>query len=915
MATETVVIRFRADGTRVVERGIDRIQKKSAGAATTVGFLKRALGFVGVAAALRGLIGTIAKFEQAISTVGAVSGATASQLADLENKAKELGATTRFSATQAAEGLTFLSRAGFDVSESLEAIGPTLQLAQAGALDLGRAADIASNILQGFRLETSETTRVVDVLAKAANSSNTNVAQLGDAMAKAAPIASGLGISIEETTAAIGALSNAGIQGESAGAGLVRVLSELESPSSKTIKLFKTLGVEASQFKVSQVGLTAAIKTLAEAGVDAGNSLEAFGVRGGPAFEVLSSSIPDIEKLNTELDNAAGTAAKVSAVMDDNLNGALLSVKSAFEAVVLAIGDLQGSGLETFFRGLASGLRFVANNAEELAKAVGAGLLVPALLLAASAVRKLTLAMASNPAGLFAVAISSAVAALVFFRKEIKLSEDGVVSLDNVIGVFVDNIAISFNFVKDLLSDVFGPFADSSEKAVGEAEGSFFGFARTIAKIADIITFPFQNAVAQIALAFRFGFDAIRSGVVQAVNFIIRKIDGFLISIQRNLNEVIRLTNKVTAQASAAVGLAGKGLDIKNVVVGQIGEIENSFAGAGETWARASVDSFKKLSEGPGGFEQILESIVAQSRLKAEEAAAAASNAALLAPERQELPTSGGGAATAADVTGGGDEKENQLLRDKASILAQVTEQRKVAAEQLVIDTQNLTTLNELRASGAITQEEFNMLIDEMGIKMTENTGPMEGFRKAFEKIGTTAEDVGNQIGNALVGAIGKASDALADFAVNGFQDVDSLREAFADLLKDLAKQIIKIIIQTLILKAIQAGLGGAGGGTGQVVGTAVGSAAGGAATSGARAAGGPVSGGDPFLVGERGPEVFTPTRTGNITPMSPESMKPEVNVQVVNVQDPNDVTEAMNSPEGQQTILNTIRQNPEALQ
>ena len=910
MATENVVLRFRADGVRSVERGIDSIANRAKKSATAVQFLKRSLGFIGVAAALRGTISVIAQFEQAISTVGAVSGATSSELVKLRDIAKELGANTRFSATQAAEGLTFLARAGFDVNESLEAIGPTLNLAQAGALDLGRAADIASNVLQGFRLETDQATRVTDVLAKAANSSNTNVAQLGDAMAKAAPFASGLGVSIEETTAAIGALSNAGIQGESAGAGLVRVMAELESPSSKTIELFKKLGVEASQFKVSQVGLTVAIQTLAEAGVDAGDALEAFGVRGGPAFEVLSSSIPDVKELNKELNESAGAAAEVARQMDDNLNGALLATKSALEAVVLGFGELSGSGLEDFFRGLADALRFAASNAGELAQAIGIGLLVPAINLATAAFKRLAIAIAANPIGALTVAITLVVSSLVLFRKNIKLSEDGLVSLDNVIGVFADNIAISFGFVKELLNNVFSNFTFFAKKELAETEKGFFGFARTVAKVADTITFPFQNAVTQIALAFRFGFASIGELAVNVFNSILRSLDGLLIGLQRRLNIFIEKLNVLSAQAGSIIGRGG-GFNIGTVDIPQFGEIENTFKDAGRDWAQAAVDAYQKLVKGDGGFTQILNGIIAQSTLGAQEAAAAASNkAALAAPETAPLPTGdAGGDPLAAN------EKENVLLRDKASILAQVTEQRRVSAEQELINNANQQSINELLKEGSITLDEYNILVEEMGLKMTESQSAMDGFREAFAAIGTTAADVGRQIGEALVGAIDKASDALADFAVNGFTDVESLKEAFSDLLLDLGKQILKIIIQTLILKAIQASLGvtfdptsaGAQAGSVAVDG-------GGTAVLPPRAAGGPVSKGDPFLVGENRPEIFRPTQSGNITPMSPESMRPEVNLQVVNVQSLDEVTEALNSPEGQQVILNTVRQNPESL-
>lgn len=365
--------------------------------------------------AARRATSTLANFAQEMSTVRAITGATEAQFASLTMEAQRLGATTRFSASDAASGLTFLARAGFEADEALGSLGGTLRLAQAGGLDLGSAADIASNILTGFRLEVQETSRVVDVLALAANSSNTNVFQLGEAMKFVAPVAAGLGVSVEEAAAAIGALSDAGLQGSLAGTGLRRVLSELESPSQKTRDILASVGVTTDEVRVSTVGLQRAMARLAAAGIDTGQALEIFGDRGGPAFEVLSSSIPRVNELKQSLDGAAGTAERIATIMDDNLNGALLAVRSATEAVVLSLGELQGTALEDGLNGLASGLRFFAENADTAvtfatafgvalaASKIGAVTAIPAVRAYAASVALVGPAAATATAGLTAL--------------------------------------------------------------------------------------------------------------------------------------------------------------------------------------------------------------------------------------------------------------------------------------------------------------------------------------------------------------------------------------------------------------------------------------------------------------------------------------------------------------------------------
>lgn len=347
---------------------------------------------------LRSGLGTIASYGQEMSTVRAITQATAGQFADLSEEAQRLGATTRFSASEAAQGMAFLARAGFSAEEALAATQGTLTLAQAGALGLGEAADIASNVLTGFRLNVDETGRVVDVLAYTANNANTTVGQLGEAMSYVAPVAAGLGVSVEEASAAIAALSDAGIQGSSAGTGLRRVLSSLESPTGQATAILNDLGLAAEDVRVSQVGLTGALQALAQAGIDTGTALELFGDRGGPAFEVLSSSIPRVQELDRALAGAGGTAERIARVMDDNLNGALLAVRSASEAVTLAFGEMQGSSLEASARTIAAGLRAVADNAQLVSNVVGAGVVGfaayrAALLVNTAAVGQFTFAL------------------------------------------------------------------------------------------------------------------------------------------------------------------------------------------------------------------------------------------------------------------------------------------------------------------------------------------------------------------------------------------------------------------------------------------------------------------------------------------------------------------------------------------
>jgi TP901 family phage tail tape measure protein len=420
---------------------------------------------LGGGAIATGGIRTLASYQQTMSTVKAVTQATGDQFAALSEESKRLGATTRFSATQAGEGMEFLGRAGFTAAEILESTEGTLRLAQVGQLSLARAADISSNALQAFRLPAREMGRVVDVMAKTVISANTNVEQLGDALKLSAPVAAAFGVEIEETSAAIGALSNAGLQATLAGTGLRKIMLDLANPSGEMVDTLRNLGLEASDVDIKVVGLSTAMERLAEAGAK-GLGGKLFGTRGGPAFEVLLAAISggEVDEFTKQLLQAAGTAKEVADIMDQNLNGALLAVKSRWEALLLALGDLdKNNKLTQAVHNVADGLAFMAENAGTLVAAmktlgatIAAGVVAKALIpytagmsvaggatLAFSGIVEattaritwMTAAMARNPFGLLLVGLTAVIGALTFFRHDIKLTSDGMVTLGDVLNL------------------------------------------------------------------------------------------------------------------------------------------------------------------------------------------------------------------------------------------------------------------------------------------------------------------------------------------------------------------------------------------------------------------------------------------------------------------------------------------------
>ena len=309
-------------------------------------------------------VGIIKEYGQAMSTLEGITRATADQMVQLDAKAKLLGSTTRFSATQAAEGMTFLARAGFSVEEALSAIEPALNLAQAGNLDLGRAADIASNVLSGFNKPATEAAEVMDKLAFAANNSNTDINQLGEALKFAAPTAVALGLSIEETVAAVGKLSDAGIQAGLAGRGFQSFATQLVNNKKQIEGLIGT-------YDVAEEGLAGIVKRLSEAGITTEQVIKTFRAENLDVWTVLANSVNAADGSLTDFAEALkavdGESKRVAQTMDDNLNGAILAARSALEGFILAIGDAGATAaLRGTFEALASLLRIATQNMDLL---------------------------------------------------------------------------------------------------------------------------------------------------------------------------------------------------------------------------------------------------------------------------------------------------------------------------------------------------------------------------------------------------------------------------------------------------------------------------------------------------------------------------------------------------------------------
>lgn len=300
-------------------------------------------------------VGAAAEFEDTLARVRAVSGATAGEFDRLTETAARFGRTTRFTAIEAAQGLEFLSKAGLDATEAIAALPTTLRLAQAGAIGLGEAADVVTNILTASGLAISDLDRVTDVLVKTFTSTNTNITELGFAFRFVGTIAAGVGNEFEDTAAALGILGDAGLKSTIAGTALRGTLASLFAPTAEETRLLDELGtriggvgVQITDATGAFVGFRNLIEQLEKSGITAGEAIELFGQRAGPAVQaLLLRGSEALNELFVDLKLAQGAAEEIAAIMDDTLAGAILRVTSAFDglqqaAAVGLLAPLQG---------------------------------------------------------------------------------------------------------------------------------------------------------------------------------------------------------------------------------------------------------------------------------------------------------------------------------------------------------------------------------------------------------------------------------------------------------------------------------------------------------------------------------------------------------------------------------------------
>lgn len=266
--------------------------------------------------------------------------------ASMTSKAQELGATTEWSASQVAEGMKFMSMAGFTSSQTIKAMSGVLSLATVGEMDLAQASDIASNALSGFGLSADKMDKVSDLMAKTITTSNTTVSMLGESFKVIAPLSAGLGISIEETSAMIGKLGDAGINGSLAGNALKRMMLNLSAPAGEAKKAIEALGINAFDAQGKFKPMSEQLGQIQEKIKGMGKQQQTEILKNIFGSEALSSAMvlmeqgqKGIKTYTDALENAEGTSKRIANIQLSGAGGKLKLLQSAFEGLMISIGQ------------------------------------------------------------------------------------------------------------------------------------------------------------------------------------------------------------------------------------------------------------------------------------------------------------------------------------------------------------------------------------------------------------------------------------------------------------------------------------------------------------------------------------------------------------------------------------------------
>ncbi len=577
-----------------------------------------------VSAAVTGIgvasVKTAADFESGMSKVAAISGAAGDDLDALSKKAREMGAKTKFSASEAASAMEYMAMAGWKTEDMLSGIEGVMNLAAASGEDLAATSDIVTDALTAFGLTAQDSGHFADVLAAASSNANTNVSMMGETFKYCAPIAGALGFSVEDTAEAIGLMANAGIKGSQAGTALRTIMNNL----SGEVKIcgenigeveIATTNADGSMRELSDIlsdcrdafaGLSESEKVAAAESLVGKNAMSGF-------LALMNAGEADINKLSGAIENCDGTAQKMADIMNDNLEGQLTILKSQLQELAISFGEILLPAIKNIvgciqkfvdvLNSLPDGVKETIVTIALIAAALGPVLIIVGKIITAvgtimtivpkvvgvingvkAAFAALNMTMLANPIVLIIAAIAALVAAFIYLWNTNEDFRQFWIDLwENV-----KEVAVAvWEFLKEFFTAAWEAIKGIAETVWNRIKDFFSGlwegikniFSTVVEAIKTIITTYFEvyrTIIMTVLNAIQAVFTTIWNAIKTVVTTVVNGIKTTIMTVWNGIrNTVTSVMNAIKTGVSSAFNAVWNG--IKNTVSGIYNTIKDGF--------------------------------------------------------------------------------------------------------------------------------------------------------------------------------------------------------------------------------------------------------------------------------------------------------------------------------------------------
>lgn len=560
-----------------------------------------------------GIVG--AKFDESMSKVQAISGATGNELDKLRDIAKEMGSVTQFSASQSADALQYMALAGWDTQQMIDGLPGVLDLAASGALDLARASDIMTDSMSMFGMGADEAGRAADVFAKAQATSNTNVEQLGEAIKYAGATANAAGMSIEQTSAILGVFANNGVKGSSAGTTLDAMFRDLKSSvengaiaiGEASVSVYDANGAMRSMSDImadvekATEGMDGATKDAALSNIFQSQALRGVNILMGAGTDAVND-------LESALYNSNGAADEMANVMNDNVMGAFREMKSALEGAAISMYELlqpaisavieKITGLVRWFTGLGDRTKMIIMIIAGVVAAIGPLLLIIGSTIAVvgklitifKAVGTAMSAVSLGPIVLIVGAIAALIAIFVIAYKKLDWFREMV---NTAWSLIKDYFLSALTYIKEIVMDLIGKTTDFIAEKLSWITDFWDENGKQIMSIVknlfEIVSDVFSVHLSAIVTLVKMSFTAIKAVITVLLNAVKSFID---LTLNTVLNTIQFWLKILTGDWE------GAWQTLKDLVFGNLNIIVDFIKGLGSTFYNAGKGLIEQMTNG-----------------------------------------------------------------------------------------------------------------------------------------------------------------------------------------------------------------------------------------------------------------------------------------------------------------------------